>query len=168
MEIITYPEDTSEGAGHGAASTAADPRHQRVPARAQQPTVPAQPPRQRAGRPQRHRPGLPQLINRHGPLNPSALARHAGLHPATITGILDRLERGGWVARERDLSDRRAVVVRALRDRSAELFRLYSGMNTAMDQLCARYDDDELQLLADFLHRTTNAGRTATNQLAND
>jgi DNA-binding MarR family transcriptional regulator len=65
-----------------------------------------------------------ELINRHGPLNPSALARHAGLHPATITGILDRLERGGWVARERHPSDRRAVVVRALGDRSAELFCL--------------------------------------------
>jgi DNA-binding MarR family transcriptional regulator len=85
-----------------------------------------------------------ELINRHGPLNPSALARHAGLHPATITGILDRLERGGWVARERHPSDRRAVVVRTLRDRNAELFRLYSGMNTAMDQLCASYGDDEL------------------------
>jgi DNA-binding MarR family transcriptional regulator len=109
-----------------------------------------------------------ELINRHGPLNPSALARRAGLHPATITGILDRLERGGWVARERDPSDRRAVVVRALRDRNAELFRLYAGMNTAMDQLCASYDDDQLQLLADFLDRTTNAGRTASDQLASD
>jgi hypothetical protein len=49
-----------------------------------------------------------------------------------------------------------------------ELFRLYAGMNTAMDQLCAGYDDDQLQLLADFLHRTTNAGRTATDQLVND
>jgi len=65
-----------------------------------------------------------ELINRHGPLNPSALARRAGLHPATITGILDRLERGGWVARERHPSNRRAVVVRALGDRNAELFCL--------------------------------------------
>jgi hypothetical protein len=55
-----------------------------------------------------------------------------------------------------------------LRGRNAELFRLYAGMNTAMDQLCARYGDDELQLLADSLHRTTNAGRTATGQLASD
>ena len=55
------------------------------------------------------------LISRHGPLSPSALARRAGLHPATITGILDRLERGGWVARDRDQADRRAVRVRALR-----------------------------------------------------
>src|SRR4029450_3817281 len=41
-------------------------------------------------------------------------------------------------------------------------------MNTAMDQLCASYGDDELQLLADFLHRTSNAGRTATDELASD
>src|SRR5438445_13211819 len=77
------------------------------------------------------------LIDRHGPLSPSALARRAGLHPATITGILDRLERGGWVARERDpdAADRRAVTVRALRERGGELFRLYSGMNRSMDRI---------------------------------
>src|SRR5436309_15130573 len=69
------------------------------------------------------------LIDRHGPLSPSALARWAGLHPATVTGILDRLESGGWVARERDPSDRRAVVVRAVRERSADLLRLYARMN---------------------------------------
>ena len=109
-----------------------------------------------------------ELINRHGPLSPSALARRAGLHPATMTGILDRLERAGWVARERDPSDRRAVVVRARRDRNAELFRLYSGMNTLMDQICAGYGDTELELLADFLRRTTNAGQHATDQLASD
>jgi DNA-binding MarR family transcriptional regulator len=109
-----------------------------------------------------------ELINRHGPLSPSALARRAGLHPATMTGILDRLERGGWVARRRDPSDRRAVVVQAVRDRNAELFGLYSGMNTSMDQICAGYDDTELELLADFLRRTTNAGRDATDELASD
>ena len=42
------------------------------------------------------------LITRYGPLSPSALARRAGLHPATLTGILDRLERGGWIERGRD------------------------------------------------------------------
>src|SRR5690349_19180548 len=54
------------------------------------------------------------LIARYGPLSPSALARRAGLHPATLTGILDRLQRGGWVVRERDpeATDRRAVSVR--------------------------------------------------------
>ena len=108
------------------------------------------------------------LIARHGPLSPSALARTTGLHPATMTGVLDRLERGGWVTRDRDRSDRRAVLVQVRRDRGAELFRLYSGMNTSMDRLCAGYTEAELELLADFLRRTTNAGRDATAELADD
>jgi DNA-binding MarR family transcriptional regulator len=105
------------------------------------------------------------LIARHGLLSPSALARRSGLHPATITGILDRLERGGWVARDRDPSDRRAVVVRALPGRTAELVRLYSGMNASMDKICARYGDKELEVVADFLRRTAEAGQIATDEL---
>jgi DNA-binding MarR family transcriptional regulator len=108
------------------------------------------------------------VINRCGPLSPSALARRAGLHPATMTGIIDRLERAGWVARDRDTSDRRAVLIRALRDRNSELLHLYSGMNTSMDQICAGYGDAELQLIAGFLCRTADAGRTATDELASN
>jgi DNA-binding MarR family transcriptional regulator len=106
------------------------------------------------------------LIERHGPLNPSALARRAGLHPATMTGILDRLERGGWVARDRDPADRRSVLVRALPDRNADLMRLYSGMSGAMNKLLAGYNDTELNLIVDFLRRTANAGRNAADELA--
>ena len=107
-----------------------------------------------------------ELINRHGPLNPSALARRAGLHPATMTGILDRLERGGWVIRERDPQDRRAVTVRALRDRASELFHLFGGMNQAMDGICSGYTDDQLQLISDFLRRTAGAGTVSAELLA--
>ncbi|WP_328997267.1 MarR family transcriptional regulator [Kribbella sp. NBC_00709] len=108
-----------------------------------------------------------ELIGRHGPISPSALARRAGLHPATMTGILDRLQKSGWIVRERDpdAADRRAVTVRALRDRNAEVYQLYSGMNGAMDELLADYSDAELKLLADFLQRTTSAGHTATAAL---
>jgi DNA-binding MarR family transcriptional regulator len=106
------------------------------------------------------------LVNRHGPLSPSGLARLAGLHPATMTGILDRLERGGWVARERDPSDRRAVLVRALRERNTELVGLYAGMNTLMDEICAGYGEADLELLAGFLRRSAEAGRGASEELA--
>src|SRR6267378_523982 len=105
------------------------------------------------------------LIARHGPLSPSALAQRAGLHPATVTGILDRLERGGWIARERDAADRRAVVVRALHDRNTELVQLYSGMDAAMDEICAGYTEAELELLAEFLQRINNSCRSATDEL---
>lgn len=110
-----------------------------------------------------------ELITRHGPMSPSALSRRTGLHPATITGILDRLQRGGWVTRERDpdATDRRAVTVRALRDRNKEMFQLYSGMNGTMDKICSGYAETELELLAEFLRSTTEAGRDATTELVN-
>ena len=108
------------------------------------------------------------IIDAYGPLSPTALARRAGLHPATMTGILDRLERGGWIARERDPSDRRAVVVRAVRERYAELMRQYAGMSRSMNKLLAGYSDGELEVIADFMRRTVDAGRTATEELARD
>ena len=106
------------------------------------------------------------VIAMHGPVSPSELARRAGLHPATITGILDRLEKNGWVVRERDAADRRTVQVRALPDRAGELFRLYSGMNGAMDTILDDYDEAELAVIADFMDRATAAGRVATEELA--
>jgi DNA-binding MarR family transcriptional regulator len=106
------------------------------------------------------------IIDAEGPISPSALARRAGLHPATLTGILDRLERGGWIARERDPSDRRAVLVRVQRDRYADLMRLYQGMGRSMNKLLAGYSDSELDVIADFMRRTVDAGRQATEELA--
>jgi hypothetical protein len=37
-----------------------------------------------------------------------------------------------------------------------------------MDKICAEYGDSELELLADFLRRTTDAGREATDKLADE
>jgi DNA-binding MarR family transcriptional regulator len=98
-----------------------------------------------------------ELIAQFGPISPSALARRAGLHPATMTGVLDRLERGGWVVRERDPADRRAVMVRALRERGGDLYRVYGGMRDAMNEICAGYTGEELQVIAGFLDRCAKA-----------
>jgi DNA-binding MarR family transcriptional regulator len=106
------------------------------------------------------------LIGRAGPFTPSSLARATGLHPATVTGVLDRLERGGWIARDRDPADRRAVQVRAIPKRSGELVRLFGGMNRSLDDICKLYDVDQLEVIADFLRRTTEAGRSAKDELA--
>jgi DNA-binding MarR family transcriptional regulator len=105
------------------------------------------------------------LIDRHGPLSPSMLARLAGLHPATMTGVIDRLERGGWILRERDPADRRGVVLQPVPGRRADILRLASGMNTELAKICADYSSDDLELIARFLRRTADASRTAVAQL---
>jgi DNA-binding MarR family transcriptional regulator len=108
------------------------------------------------------------VIAQYGPLSPTALARRTGQHPATVTGILDRLERGGWIARDRDPADRRGVVVRTERGRGAEVLRLYlvdSGMNAALDEILGGYAAADLAIVADFLRRTAEAGREAAERL---
>ncbi|WP_433438299.1 hypothetical protein [Nonomuraea sp. CA-141351] len=52
-----------------------------------------------------------------------------------------------------------------MNDRNPEMCRLYAEMNTLMDQICAGYGKDELELLTDFLHRTMEARRKATSEL---
>jgi DNA-binding MarR family transcriptional regulator len=106
------------------------------------------------------------LIGSHGPLSPTALARLTGLHPATLTGILDRLERGRWITRDRDPADRRGVLIRPRHDRSRDILGLYADMNTSVGKISADYTDDQLELIAGFLRRVTDAGREAVGELA--
>ena len=108
------------------------------------------------------------LIGLHGSLSPSALARLSGLHPATMTGIIDRLEHGGWITRERDPDDRRGVVLHPVAGRRGDVLRLFSGMSARMAEVCADYSDAELDLIAGFLRRTAEAGRAAVTQLDAD
>ena len=56
--------------------------------------------------------------------------------------------------------------MRPLHGRVAELFGLYAGMNASMDDVCAGYTETELEIIDDFLRRTTRAGEDATSDLA--
>jgi DNA-binding MarR family transcriptional regulator len=106
------------------------------------------------------------FLAQHGPTTLSALARQAGVHPATMTGVVDRLEKGGWIQRQRDDADRRAVKVTARPEAIGEVFRHYDGMNAQMDAVCADYSPAELDLIAGFLTRTADASRRAVAEFA--
>jgi hypothetical protein len=55
--------------------------------------------------------------------------------------------------------------VRAIRERYAELMRQYAGMSRSMNKLLAGYSESELELIADFMRSTIEAGRNATDDL---
>jgi len=52
------------------------------------------------------------LRERERGINPSELAEQAGVTRATITGLLDGLDRAGLVWREKDSEDRRGITIR--------------------------------------------------------
>ncbi len=50
-----------------------------------------------------------QMVLRGGKVSPSTLARSARLTQATVTSLVDKLERSGFVTRRRDTEDRRRI-----------------------------------------------------------
>ena len=106
------------------------------------------------------------VIARDGPISPSGLAGRLGVHLATMTGVLNRLEQGGWVTRDRAPADRRAVVLASPPDRQREIYAEFDGMTTRMGQVLAKYSDDELDTIVDFLHQAAAAGRASSDEIA--
>jgi len=72
-------------------------------------------------------------------VRPSDLADHVGVTRATMTGLLDSLEKSGFIAREADRTDRRALVIKITPEgeRAAErVFPVHMrNVNTLMNDL---------------------------------
>jgi DNA-binding MarR family transcriptional regulator len=109
------------------------------------------------------------LLQQHGPLTAGELSVHSGLAPASITGIVDRLEEGGWVSRRRDPADGRRVVV-AL-DQAALMSRMgdvFGGLMRRLSELYAHYDDQQLELLLQFITEIAQRQKQATAELTRE
>jgi DNA-binding MarR family transcriptional regulator len=88
-----------------------------------------------------------------GPLSPGRLSELSGLKSGSVTGVIDRLERAGYVHRERDESDRRKVrvVLNAEKLQSAE--SPYAGQAANLRRVLDTFEGDQLETIADFLER---------------
>lgn len=98
---------------------------------------------------------LLSLLNLHGPLTPGRLAELTGLTTGTVTGVIDRLERGGFVHRERDTADRRKVLVTPVPEAMRALAEHYREHGEHLDAVLRRRDDAQLRVIADFLAELT-------------
>jgi DNA-binding MarR family transcriptional regulator len=79
------------------------------------------------------------------------LAKRCFLTPATLTGVVDTLEKAGYVRRERDDADRRVVwlvMTDAGRDRTQELGRQFAGQFQSTEAEC---DPAKEKIVREFL-----------------
>jgi DNA-binding MarR family transcriptional regulator len=81
-------------------------------------------------------------------------AKATGLTTGAITGVIDRLERAGYVRRESDPTDRRKVIVRARPTMTRRIAPLYGSLQREMTALWSVYSDEQLVLILDFLARS--------------
>jgi DNA-binding MarR family transcriptional regulator len=97
---------------------------------------------------------LLNLVDLSGGETPKALADLTRLTTGGITVALDRLERDGYVVRERNPADRRSVIVRVVPERLRAIHERYREINAGMDQIFTSFSDDELRTVHEFFVRT--------------
>ena len=94
------------------------------------------------------------IIGRAGPLAPTDLARQLGFTTGGVTTVLDRLERAGYIRRRPGSGDRRRLLVEATEATAARDAEVFGDLIRQTSDLLARYTDQQLQVIDDFLTRT--------------
>jgi DNA-binding MarR family transcriptional regulator len=98
------------------------------------------------------------LLLLHGPAPAGRLAELTGLTTGAVTGVVDRLEKDGFVHREVDPADRRKVIVVPDAGRvDCDLFPHFPSLQrAAAKEFYDGFSIAELQLIRKFLSRLTS------------
>lgn len=105
------------------------------------------------------------VLGMNGPITAGRLAELTGLSTGAITGLVDRLERAGYVRRERDVNDRRRVIIHLEEQAECDIGLLFQPIISGMAELYSRYTDAELALVIDFTSRSTRLMQRETARL---
>lgn len=92
-----------------------------------------------------------------GPRTPAELAEAAGVTRATMTGLIDTLERDGFVIRESDPSDRRMMSVRLTPKAEAFLSDMLPGHFQLMASLMRPLEESERHTLVKLLNKVISS-----------
>jgi DNA-binding MarR family transcriptional regulator len=105
------------------------------------------------------------LASREPGLQPTRLAELAGLTTGAITGVLDRLERAGFVRREPDPADRRRLRVRLVADRVGEIEGYYEPLLERAQQLTEAWEPTAREHVAEYVESFAAALREEAARL---
>ena len=104
------------------------------------------------------------VLAREGAQSPTALARRTGIHAATMTGVLARLQKAGWIVRRPDAMDRRGVQIESAGfDRLTEVFR---DGNRRLDEITDGLTAEQADVVLAYLRSVTGAVHGATAALS--
>ncbi len=85
------------------------------------------------------------MLNRSGPSTQGDLASALDVSPRNVTGLVDHLERDGFVVRSPDPDDRRAVRVQLSPLGEAKLAGIQKEMGNTRESIVAGFTDEELR-----------------------
>lgn len=96
------------------------------------------------------------ILREKGPITAGELSKLTGLATGSVTTLIDRLEKNGFVRRENDPNDRRKVIIVPLYENKEEVSSTYLTLHTAMVNLASTYTEEELELITGFLSKAGN------------
>jgi DNA-binding MarR family transcriptional regulator len=98
------------------------------------------------------------LLELQGSATPGDLAQWSGLTTGGVTVALDRLEKAGYVKRERNPKDRRSTIIRPVPARLLELYVIYKSRGELVVNVLSEFSDRELQVIMNFLKKANEPG----------
>jgi DNA-binding MarR family transcriptional regulator len=107
------------------------------------------------------------LIRQYGAMPAGRIAELTGLTTGAVTGIIDRLEKSGYVRRANDPKDRRRTIVEPIRNKKWErkIEAIFIPFHERMHKLLSSYSDGELDFLLDVLTKSIEQTREESIKL---
>ena len=106
------------------------------------------------------------VLHRDGPQTPTSLARRTWMGTTTMTSVLRRLVRDGWVERRPSETDLRSFTIHATSvDRLAEIFL---PANRKLTALVEHWPDGQIDQLIEFLEDATTVIHESADPLSRD
>jgi len=107
------------------------------------------------------------LIRQYGAMPAGRLAELTGLTTGAVTGIIDRLEKAGYVRRANDPKDRRRTIIEPIRNKKWErnVEAIFIPFHERMHKLLSSYSDSELAFLLDVLTKSIELTREESKKL---
>lgn len=110
---------------------------------------------------------LDLIFLKGGACSAGELSRATGLTSGSTTALIDRLEKAGYVRREPDAGDRRRQIVRIRPEAIEPIQAVYRPLQTEMHKLWLRYSKRDLEIIADFIERSTQLSAECLEKIAN-